>query len=83
MVAKGAKRGRDRLGSIKELSHDASGSHVGVRDNEAYHHDRRVCLARACAYNTCTCRRVRLPHGWLWVELRSLILPWQVSMAIL
>lgn len=44
------KRGRDRgLGSIKELSHNASGSHVGVRDNEAYH--RRVCLARACAYN--------------------------------
>lgn len=46
------KRGRDRgLGSIKELSHNASGSHVGVRDNEAYHRDRRVCLARACAYN--------------------------------
>lgn len=46
------KRGRVRgLGSIKELSHNASGSHVGVRDNEAYHRDRRVCLARACAYN--------------------------------
>lgn len=43
------KRGRDRgLGSIKELSHNASGSHVGVRDNEAYHRLRSTSMSCTC-----------------------------------
>lgn len=41
------------MGSIKELSHNASGSRVGVRDNEAYYHDRAARVSRVYVHHTC------------------------------